>query len=87
LKPLLAIVYVQPTLPSIPDNLQSSYPININCQLKSAKLLKEIVKMSSLDDPEAVERIIERLKIEIIAATMENIKWVKAEDDDCESEF
>ena len=43
--------------------------------------------MSSLDDPEAVERIIERLKIEIIAATMENIKWVKAEDDDCESEF
>jgi len=58
LKPLLAIVNVRPTK-------ARSYPININCQLKAAKLLKEVVKMQSLDDPGAVERVVERLKEEI----------------------
>lgn len=65
--------------------IDTLYAININCQLKGAKLLKDVVKQSTIDDPGAVEMIIERLKFEIRMLKEENIQWTKAEDDDTET--
>ena len=57
LKPLLAIVSVRP--------INNIYHININCQVKAAKLLKDVVKHVSIEDPGAVEKVIYRLKYEV----------------------
>jgi hypothetical protein len=80
LKPLLAIINVTPTESKM-------YPINISCQLKAVKLLKEVVKMQTIDDPWAVERVISRLKEEIHFLHDTDIKWTKMADDDSESEI
>ena len=63
------------------------YPINISCQLKAVKLLKEVVKMQSIDDPTAVERVVDRLKEEIRYLHEVDLKWNKMSDDDSESEI
>jgi hypothetical protein len=71
----------------VKPNEKQVYPININCQLKAAKLLKEVVKMSSIEDPGAVERVIDRLKDEIRNLHVVDTKWHKMADDDCESDI
>jgi hypothetical protein len=81
LKPLLAIINVKPTIGT------RVYPINISCQLKAVKLLKEVVKMQSIDDPTAVERVVDRLKEEIRYLHETDVKWNKMPDDDSESEI
>lgn len=40
-----------------------------------------------MDDPGAVERVIDRLKEELEALSKVTIKWGKHPDDDCEAEF
>ncbi len=63
-----------------------AYPINISTQLKAAKLLKEVIKTQSLDDQEAVQRLIARLKEEMALLHQPERVWVKFADDDCENE-
>ncbi|CDW84627.1 ubiquitin hect domain family protein [Stylonychia lemnae] len=79
LKPLLAIVALEPV-----GNL---YPININCQLKAAKLLKEVVKQSTIEDPGAVEWVIFRLKFEINVLKDITKTWELAQDDDTDNKI
>ncbi len=43
--------------------------------------------MQTIDDPQAVERVIERLKEEIRYLHDVDIKWTKMADDDSESEI
>ena len=43
--------------------------------------------MSSLDDPGAVEKLIDRLKEEIMYMHAVDVKWTKLPEDDCEGEI
>jgi hypothetical protein len=81
LKPLLALINVKPNFET------KVYPINISCQLKAVKLLKEVVKLQSIDDPTAVERVVDRLKEEIRYLHDVDTKWIKMPDDDSESDI
>lgn len=77
LKPLLALINVPPTEDHV-------YPIHLICQQEAVRLLKEVVKVSSLDDPGAVEIVIERLRDEIKNLHGVDTKWKKLSDDDNE---
>jgi hypothetical protein len=43
--------------------------------------------MSSLDDPGAVEKVIESLKIEMSYLHETEVQWKKLPDDDCDTEI
>jgi hypothetical protein len=43
--------------------------------------------MQSIDDPGAVERVVERIKEEIRYLHLLDVKWEKMVDDDCESDI
>ena len=78
LKPLLAIISVRP--------INHIYHININCQVKAAKLLKDVIKHASIEDHGAVEKVIYRLKYEIsIIEDDDESKWFKAKNDDTDN--
>jgi hypothetical protein len=68
----------------VPPTLDHLYPIHIICQQEAVRLLKEVVKVSSLDDPGAVEIVIERLRDEIKNLHAIDVKWKKLPDDDNE---
>lgn len=50
--------------------------------MKASKLLKDVVKHASIDDPCAVETTIRRLKIELKIIHEDPNLWNKSEDDD-----
>jgi len=79
MKPLLAIISLKP--------INGVYQINIKCQAKAAKLLKDVVKHASIEDPGAVEKLVDRLKVEISLLFQTHIRQAKAQDDDMETDM
>lgn len=57
LKPLLAIVSVQP--------INGYYLINIQSQINAARLLKDVIKFTNIEESNVVEVVIERVKLEL----------------------
>lgn len=55
--------------------------------MKAARLLKEVLKISTLDDSGAVEKLVGRVKNELKNLHKTDLIWKKFEDDDIEGEI